>query len=182
MKNKNESSLGKVLIGLAGVGASIFAAKKIIDLYAEEEDDIISKEDYQRQLLDSGCDRDGYVNYFNYGLVTLDGNADLLFEEFLKKVNEICEMPSKVFAIGDIEKLVPFEESGIESKSNYGYSIMSMLGNQAGRDYVIFLGNSNLSNIFTKQSNNPDRNNFYWREFKDQRFIINPKYVKQQFK
>ncbi len=182
--SQKKDGLGKILLGIVGIGASIFAAKKIVDLYASSEEDTMSELDYMTEIKNKKNEYglSGNDEFFDYDLITGNANADELFKKLLKSVNKMWEIPSKVLKIGDIEKLVAFEDSGIESKSNYGYAIMSMLSNQGNRDYVTFLGNSNLPNLFKEEANKGDRNNFYWKNFSEARFIINPKYIRENFK
>ncbi len=182
MGKKREFSLPKFLLGTAGVAASFFAAKKLVDLYAEKEDGIMTREDYEREITrekvkyKTGLSDHGET-FFDLSRIENNANADMLFRKFLTKVDRVSETPDKVFRILDIEKLIPYEESGLDSKSIYNYSIMSMLGGQSGRDYFMFLGNTDLRDIFTQEANDPSRNNAYWKNFKDERFKINDKYI-----
>ena len=182
MAKKKGFRLSKFLAGAAGLAASALAAKKLVDLYAGKEDGLITREDYEKEIARKKLEyitkpSDYGKTFFDYGKIENDANADILFRKFLAKVDRVSETPDKVFRILDIEKLIPYEESGLDSKSIYNYSIMSMLGGQSGRDYFMFLGNSDLRDRFTQEANDPSRNNAYWKNFKDERFKINDKYI-----
>lgn len=185
MAKEKKAGLSKLIFTALGAAVSLFAAKKIVDIYAQYEDeneDLITEEEYLEKLKNEESE---YVRksgpygetFFDFSKIENQAKADMLFRQFLKKVDQVSEKPDKIFKIMDLEKLIPYEESGMDSRSSYNYSVMSMLGGQASRDYFIFLGYEDLRDIFTQEANDINRDNSYWKEFKDERFKINHKYI-----
>lgn len=187
-KEEKKSLLSSIVKGVIGIGALAYTGYKVLDMYIKaEESSLMSKEEYEEEIEEL---KNGYIQVdtgkeieivdgelFNRELIEKDSNADKLFMKFLDSIEKIIEIPDKSFKIEDIEKIIPFENSGIENKSTYDYSVMSMLGGQAGRDYFIFEDFPDLRDIFTKEANNSSRNNRLWKnKYGEVRFKVNPKY------
>ncbi len=81
------------------------------------------------------------------------------------------------FTIGQIAEIIPRGTAGVDNYTTYGFSVMSMLSGQKGRDYFIF-ENPMVKDEFTLACRNPKRDNHYWKKhYSDARLRINPKYV-----
>lgn len=119
------------------------------------------------------------LNIFTASSIESKVNADKLFVSFLLEVEKREFSPLKEYTISEISELVPIGTAGITNYSTYGFSIMSMLSSQKGRDYFIF-NNSGLRDEFTTIcNNNHDRDNYYWRRYyANEGLKINPKYIK----
>ncbi|MDD3662243.1 MAG: hypothetical protein PHT84_00050 [Candidatus Pacebacteria bacterium] len=104
-------------------------------------------------------------------------NADKLFKSFLEYCDKNEIDPQSIFTIEQMASILPRGTSGVLNYSTYGFSLMSMLSNQKGRDYFIFL-NSNMSKIFTDTCNNNfNRDNYIWRKlYLNEKCKINPEY------
>lgn len=115
-------------------------------------------------------------NIFNYALLIDNKNADKLFKAFLEKVENQEMTPTKVFTVKEITEMIPRGSAGVNNHSTYGFSIMSMFGNQKGRDYFIF-DDFDTTKLFTDLCNNSDRDNYAWRKYyMSKTCVINPKY------
>ena len=116
-------------------------------------------------------------NKFKYNKITLSYNADKLFKEFLKSVEEKNLNVLKKFNLQEISELIPYEKSQIEKYSTYNYSFMSMLAGQKERDYFNFVKPSVKKDI-TDICNDAGRNNKAWEKlFLHEEVKINPKYI-----
>lgn len=104
-------------------------------------------------------------------------NADKLFKAFLEYCDKSEIDPQKFFTIEQIADILPRGLSGVSNYSTYGFSLMSMLSNQKGRDYFIF-NNTNMTKVFTDTcNNNHDRDNYLWRKlYLKEQCRINPEY------
>ena len=103
-------------------------------------------------------------------------NADKLFKAFLEYCDKSEIDPQRIFTIEQIANILPRGISGVSNYATYGFSLMSMLSNQKGRDYFIFV-NSNMTNVFTETCNNYNRDNYLWRKlYLQEQCKINPEY------
>lgn len=171
--------LSKLVKGIVGAGATIYAAKKIVDLYARHEgEDLMTPEEYEKEM-EARRQEGQEPGFFNYDLIENKSDADEFFQVFLHRVEDLLEVPSKVMRIADIEKLIPYQATGLKSQDEYDYLLMSMLAGGSSSDYFVFLGNSGMKARLKRELSSKTRDNSYWRKFKDQRFIINPKYIKE---
>lgn len=104
-------------------------------------------------------------------------NADKLFKAFLEYCDKSEIDPQKIFTIEQIADILPRGMSGVSNYATYGFSLMSMLSNQKGRDYFIF-NNTNMTKVFTDTcNNNHDRDNYLWRKlYLKEQCRINPEY------
>ncbi len=181
MAKKKKGFLSKLLWTGIGVGLAAYSLNKLKE--ETEDEKIISKEDYEDEMKKDkvyiNLDVNDKIEFFNRDLIENTANADKLFLKLLDKIEETSEIANKEFKISDIEKLIPFESTNMSSKSTYNYSVMSMLGGQSSRDYFVFLDNQNLRDIFTEECNSESRDNNLWREYLDERFKINSKYIKK---
>jgi hypothetical protein len=110
-------------------------------------------------------------------------NADKLFICFLLEVEKRDINAEKEFTISEISDMIPIGTAGVLNYSTYGFSIMSMLSGQKGRDYFIFENDGLRAEFTTVCNNNHDRDNYYWRKFYgSQKVKINPKYLKNYYK
>ena len=115
-------------------------------------------------------------NIFNVKGITNKANADKLFVNLLMQVEKQGINIHKEFTIDEISKLIPRGTAGIINYSTYAYSFLSMLSNQSNRDFFIYTRNA-LRDEFTVQSNNPKRNNNYWKDYLNEKLKINPIYI-----
>lgn len=101
---------------------------------------------------------------FKYELLKDNKNADKLFRSFLEYLDSKELNPYQEFTIEDISFIIPRGTAGVTNYSTYGFSIMSMLSNQKGRDYFSFQ-NINMTKIFTEIcNNNYNRDNYEWKK------------------
>ncbi len=183
-KNKGFKSFVK---GSLVIGLSAWAIKKLYDSYQEEEkEEIITEEEYQEEIEEykkeyiqlTKEESEGQLILFDRSKIEKNSNADKLFRLFLDKAEKVSEIPDKLYRISDIEKLLPMEETELKNRSSYNYSIMSMLGGQANRDYFIFRNTPELREIFTEECNKSNRDNLLWKnQYSEEEFTINPKYI-----
>ena len=115
---------------------------------------------------------------FNINEIANRVNADKLFVSLLMEIEKRKIDINKEFTLSDIAELIPRETAGVSNYATYGFSIMSMLSGQKGRDYFIYK-NTNLRNEFTDIcNNNRNRDNYVWRKlYLDEIVSINNKYI-----
>ena len=106
-----------------------------------------------------------------------NANADKLFKAFLEYCDNSEINPERLFTIEQIANILPRGISGVSNYATYGFSLMSMMSDQKGRDYFIFI-NPNMTKIFREIcNNNYDRDNYLWRKlYLHEQCKINPEY------
>lgn len=114
---------------------------------------------------------------FNYHLIEESANADKLFIQLLKSIEEKKFDYYKKFMIGELEDIVPFIKGSIK-RSTYNYSFLSMLSGQKERDYFIY-SNTELKDKFTNDANDNKRSYKSWRKYNEEKVAINPKYIEK---
>ena len=115
---------------------------------------------------------------FNLDKIHLRANADALFVCLLKSFEKDNGKDiSKTMTIRDISNRIPIKTEGISIYSSYNYAMIALFGGQKGRDYFLFENPKMRRDLFTKQANNPLRDNNFWRKYSNERVTINPKYI-----
>ena len=114
---------------------------------------------------------------FDLDRISVHSNADVLFVSLLinlEKTNEE-DIPAEL-TIGKIAEIIPRGTANISNYSTYNYAMLALFSGQRNRDYFLF-SNPQIKAILTKESNNPNRNNNFWRKFTSESVRINPKYI-----
>ncbi|KAF6563424.1 hypothetical protein G9G63_14635 [Paenibacillus sp. EKM202P] len=112
---------------------------------------------------------------FNLDLISERANADILFACLLLALETMPNIPDK-FIIQDILNLIPLGTAGICNPASYNYALISMFGNQKGRDYFVFEDES-ISKSFTEQANSSTRDMHFYLRFSNSKIHINDRYL-----
>lgn len=118
-----------------------------------------------------------FSKQFDLAKIKLRSNVDILFACLLLSLEQREERDAPL-TIGKIAEHIPIGTAGISNPASYNYAIISLFGNQKGRDYFQ-LESSALPEAFTEQANKSTRDMKFYVKHADETVTINPKYIKK---